>query len=298
MATYEGFDVSQWNGAVDMKKAKAAGKSFVMIRSSYGDVASYPRQKDLRFDENVANAKAAGLNFGVYHYMYASTVAAAKTEAKGFVALLDKVKPIPYFVALDVEESYQYNMAQSDLQAIVKAFIDVVEKAGYFCALYSYEAMLNRMSSEFRSKYAIWCANISTRPGITYGVHQYSFTGNINGLNGAVDLNRTTTDYPSIIKKAGLNGYKKPAATKKPTTKKPAATKKPATTKKPTTKKPTTKKPATTKKTTAITYRIKPGDNLTDIAKKFGTTVAKIAKDNRIKDVNLIYAGKDLIIKK
>ena len=101
MATYEGFDVSQWNGAVDMKKAKAAGKSFVMIRSSYGDVASYPRQKDLRFDENVANAKAAGLNFGVYHYMYASTVAAAKTEAKN--SILDLTRFICSNVYEEVE---------------------------------------------------------------------------------------------------------------------------------------------------------------------------------------------------
>ena len=46
MATYKGVDVSQHNGNVDARKLKASGINFVMIRSSYGDIMSYPRQID------------------------------------------------------------------------------------------------------------------------------------------------------------------------------------------------------------------------------------------------------------
>jgi len=46
------------------------------------------------------------------------------------------------------------------------------------------------------------------------------------------------------------------------------------------------------------TYKIKKGDNLTNIAKKYGTTVSKLAKDNKIKDPNMIYAGDSLTINK
>lgn len=279
MATYYGFDVSQWNGNVDMKKAKQDGKSFVLIRSSFGNVAAYPSQIDYKFRENVKKAKEAGLSFGIYHYSYATTVNGMKEEAKGFVKLLDSVKPIPYFVALDIEESTQYKLSSSQLQKIIKAFIDVVEKAGYFCALYSYESFLSKLPSSFRDKYAIWCANISTKPSISYGVHQYSFKGRINGLNGDVDLNKTSIDYSSVIKKAGLNGYSKNKNTSTEETK--------------TDDDKTVTKPSTK----IITYTVKVGDTLSAIAKKYGTTVTKIVKDNKITNPDLIYPGQKIKIK-
>lgn len=216
--TYYGVDVSEHNGSVDMNKVKASGKNFVIIRSSYGNVALYPNQKDKQFESNVQKAKSAGLDFGIFHYSYATTVSAAQAEAKGFVALLDKIKPIPYFVALDIEEKDQYNLSTSTLQSIIKAFIDIVEGAGYFCALYSYNDFLNKLSVDFRKKYAIWCANTVKTPTIDYGVHQYSFKGKVNGINGDVDLDKTAIDYPTIIKNAGLNGYKKTTATETTTT--------------------------------------------------------------------------------
>ena len=46
-----------------------------------------------------------------------------------------------------------------------------------------------------------------------------------------------------------------------------------------------------------VTYTVKKGDTLASIAKKHKTTVAKIAKDNNIKNVNLIYSGQKIKIK-
>ena len=45
-----------------------------------------------------------------------------------------------------------------------------------------------------------------------------------------------------------------------------------------------------------ITYKIKKGDTLTKIAKKYNTTVKKLAELNNIEDVNKIYAGNTLKI--
>lgn len=210
MAVYKGIDISRWNGAVDMNKVKAAGISFVLIQSSYGNVAAFPNQKDPRFDANVKNARAAGLSFGAYHYCYATNSAAAAREADGFVALLNKVKPIPYFVALDIEEAAQAALSSAQKSAIVEAFINVVEKAGFFCALYSYEGFLSSIPYKTRSKYSVWCANTSETPIIMHDVHQYSFKGRVSGCNGDVDMNKTSVDFTAKIKNAGLNGYSKP----------------------------------------------------------------------------------------
>lgn len=59
--------------------------------------------------------------------------------------------------------------------------------------------------------------------------------------------------------------------------------------------KPIIEQPA--KKTDEIVYIVKKGDTLSKIAKDYKTTVDKLAKDNNIKNVNLIYVGQKIIIK-
>lgn len=54
------------------------------------------------------------------------------------------------------------------------------------------------------------------------------------------------------------------------------------------------KKPASK----TVTYTVKKGDTLSSIAKKYGTTYQKIAKDNGIKNPNVIRVGQKLKIKK
>lgn len=48
---------------------------------------------------------------------------------------------------------------------------------------------------------------------------------------------------------------------------------------------------------TAVRYTVKKGDSLAKIAKKYGTTADKIAKDNNIKNPNVIQVGQQLVIK-
>ena len=47
-----------------------------------------------------------------------------------------------------------------------------------------------------------------------------------------------------------------------------------------------------------MVYKVKPGDTLSDIAKKRGTTVDKILKDNpAIKDMNKIFVDQVIIVR-
>lgn len=56
-------------------------------------------------------------------------------------------------------------------------------------------------------------------------------------------------------------------------------------------------KPAQPKTTEQVTYKVKKGDTLTKISKKFGVSIEEIAKKNNIKNINLIRIGQILKIK-
>lgn len=207
--TFNGIDVSVYNGSVDFKRVKQSGIDFVMIREGYGSDGICPKQIDSNFAKNYSNAKKAGLYVGAYHYLYATTVNGAIQEAEGFLASL-KGKQFEMPVALDIEEVVHTKLPVHTVDEIIKAFMTRCENAGYFCVLYSYESFLtSKISDEVREKYSVWCANVSATPHIKHGIHQYSFKGRIDGINGFVDLDRAYKDYPKIIKTGGFNGYPK-----------------------------------------------------------------------------------------
>ena len=210
---FKGIDVSRFQNNIDFNKVKKAGYSFVISQCGYGDMISYPDQKDPTFETNYKNARAAGLNFSTYFYSYATTIEEAKREAQGFLNVI-KGKTFDYPIAFDFEESDQMNLSAGQKAAIIETWISAVEKAGYYVVLYSYESFLNTIPQTTLDKYDIWCANTSRKPNMRYGIWQNSWTGKINGINGDVDTDIAEKDYPAIIKGAGLNGYPKTNKTK------------------------------------------------------------------------------------
>uniref|UniRef100_UPI003870D6C2 GH25 family lysozyme n=1 Tax=Pseudobutyrivibrio sp. TaxID=2014367 RepID=UPI003870D6C2 len=174
----------------------------------YGNMVAYPYQKDPTFETNYKNAKAAGLSVGTYFYSYALDADSAKREAQGVLNVI-KGKQFDYPIALDIEENSQMNLSASQKAAVIEAFISVLENAGYYVVLYSYESFLNSVPITTLAKYDIWCANINRKPSMRYGIWQDSWTGRINGINGDVDTDIAEKDYPAIIKGAGLNGFTK-----------------------------------------------------------------------------------------
>ena len=65
MAEFQLIDLSHHNSVADFLAVKNAGIYGVILRAGYGREAS---QKDRKFDEFYAAAKAAGLYIGAYWY--------------------------------------------------------------------------------------------------------------------------------------------------------------------------------------------------------------------------------------
>lgn len=223
----KGIDVSANNGSVDMKKIKAAGYKFVMIRCGYGDNIS--SQDDSQFAANVKKAEAAGLPWGVYIYSYATNTSQAKSEAEHVKRLLKGKKPtLP--IAFDMEDADGYKskhgaMSKSTITAICKTFLSEIKKAGYYPMLYSSLSWFGTyIDSSVYTKYDLWVAQWYTScsyKGKNLGMWQYGGETNylesnsIPGSVGTIDKNRCYKDYPSIIKKGGYNNWPKSSSHKK-----------------------------------------------------------------------------------
>lgn len=274
-----GIDVSQWQGGnIDFSKVKAAGIDFVIIRAGYGKHIS---QKDPQFESNYARAKAAGLNVGVYWYSYANSVADAKTEAAVCLEVI-KGKKFEYPIYFDLEERSQFNKGRAFCSSLVTAFCSELEKAGYFAGLYISRSPLDQyITSEVAKKYTLWIAEYGGKLNYSgnYDIWQNSSTWRVNGIAGNVDHDYSYTDFPSIIKKGGYNGFKKSDGEGKKKTE------------------PKKTEPKKGSKKNPVWHIVKKGDTLIAIAAKYETTVAKIVKDNNIKNPDLIYAGQKLKIK-
>lgn len=186
------------------------------------------------------------------------------------------------------------------------------------------------------NKWMAHWSNVSYEDKSGVGMHQYTSKLKLNGYSGNLDGDYAHTDFPAIIKSGGLNGYGKGTETKTSNSKpKPVKPSKPQTSsetiyivKKSDTLSGIASRYGTTYQvlasyngisnpnligvgqtikipngtmshitnTSSRTYIVKSGDTLSSIAKKYGTTYQKIAKDNNISNPNKIYPGQKLTI--
>lgn len=203
---YKGIDVSIHQGAIDWNKVNAAGIQFAILRAGYGKVIS---QKDSCFEANYSGAKAAGIPVGAYWYSYAKTPEEARLEADICLKVL-KDKQFEYPIFYDVEEQTILSLGKEKVSSIIRAFLEEVEKAGYWVGLYMSASPLKiYVSDTILQRYAIWVAQWSDKLTYSgsYGIWQYSKKGTVAGINGNVDLDYCYVDYPTKIKEKGLNGY-------------------------------------------------------------------------------------------
>ena len=221
-----GIDVSEWQGTIDWAKAKAGGVKFAILRAGISSRA------DKCFTINYAACENAGIPVGAYWYCTATTVADAKAQAKLFLQVISGKKFV-YPVYMDLEEPAQFALGKAKCSELVDAFLTVLEQAGYFAGLCCSTSYLQQyLTDSIRSRYAIWVAQYYTSCTYDgdYGIWQYNVAGSeqydiigqksIPGISVACDMDYCYTDYPSIIKAAGLNGFAKNATTtsEKPTT--------------------------------------------------------------------------------
>ena len=224
-----GVDISKWQSNFNFTQAKKEGVKFVVLRGAY------TTSKDTSFEKHYKNAKKAGLNVGCYIYSMATNTTKAKEEAKFMIDKVLKGKQFELPIYFDIEDAVHKKLSKKTNTAIVKAFCETLEKAGYWVGIYSSKSFFtDYLNDKELQSYAHWVAQWSK--SCTYkgsnknALGMWQFGGETNLIRSTkvsncnpVDQDYMLIDYPSKIKAEGKNGFSKqvskPVKTTKPTTK-------------------------------------------------------------------------------
>lgn len=210
---YRYIDVSRYQGEIDWAQVAAAGYKGAMLKTVSTNHKLSKRADGLyidpTFETNYRNAKAAGLDVGVYYYTYATSEAMADAE----LALLRQAvygKELTLPVAVDVEDNKLGNLDKQSLTDLTAYALHEVERMGFYAQLYTYTSFAKArlyVDGAALQPYDVWLADYTGKtPNVTfnYNSHQHTSKGIVPGITGNVDLNVTTLNYPRIIEKKGL----------------------------------------------------------------------------------------------
>lgn len=235
--TRSGIDISYWqNPKLISYDLLSKNIDFAILRVGYTSIGDGKTlNQDTAFETHYKELTNRGIPVGAYWYSCANTKAKGIAEANKCLEII-KGKKFGYPIYIDVEDiTNQQKAGKSNLTEAVIGFCETIEAAGYYVGIYTTEFWLNNyMYEEKLRPYDKWIALWSNnKPGYKCGVWQRSSKGRLPGYKGDLDLNIAYRDYPSIIAKAGLNGFGKNKKVEVESAKKPPEPLKPIKTLKP-----------------------------------------------------------------
>lgn len=128
------IDVSSYNGTVDWEKAQKYGCEGAILKIIRKDL-----NRDKKFNENYTACNENEIDWGVYNYSYATTVAKAKSDMELVCDILDKIDKthFKYGIWFDIEDKVQAALSKTKIAEIINAAQEVVESRGYTFGVYT-----------------------------------------------------------------------------------------------------------------------------------------------------------------
>lgn len=205
---WKGYDISYCQSKVNWDQVKA---DFVIIKAGEGRSVS---GKDKYFESHYENAKKRNIPVGAYWYSHATTTDVARQEARSCAEVL-KGKQFEMPIFLDIEAKETTVISKEQLSAVITAFLQELEGLGFWVGLYHcYADAITRVDESIRKRYCFWLAwwlGPNGKPEEKYklqiGLWQYGLEKKSPAFNGDVDADYCYYDYPTEIKKRGLNGF-------------------------------------------------------------------------------------------
>ncbi len=203
VASCMGVDLSEYQGEVDFEKVKEQGFEFVILRIGgryYSDAGGL--YMDSNFFDYYNAAKDAGLRVGGYFFSQATTAQEATDEANYVLSQLKNTK-LDYPIAFDWEiiegDTARTDVVTGDeLTQCAIAFCDTIKNAGYESIIYSNTSLMYYMYDlELLKDYDFWIADYENHPSMYYHftMWQYDIEGQVDGIEGNVDMNICLKNY-------------------------------------------------------------------------------------------------------
>jgi lysozyme len=188
-----GIDVSRWNGDIDWQAVRAAGVRFAWIKATEGG-----DHLDPRFRENWANAKAAGVPRGAYHFVWWCRPGHEQVEwfKRNVPREADALPPV-----LDVEfqpksRNCPKKIVREEALAKMRLMLREMElhygrKPVIYVTVDFYAAIMH--PDEFKD-YPVWVRSTKYEPSVHYPGRvwtfwQYQSDARIPGIRGKTDSN-------------------------------------------------------------------------------------------------------------
>lgn len=194
--SHKGIDVSQHQGSIDWEKVAGDGVEFAFLRVGFRGYGTGRLVADETFEANIKGAVSNGIKVGVYLYSQAVNEEEVLEEAQ-FV--LDKIAPykVECPVVFDVERVAGANARMNEISLeertnLTLLFCQTIENAGYKPMVY-YNTEMGAVMLDVATleNYDKWFAAYTDKfyYPYAYDVWQYSQSGSVAGIKGAVDLN-------------------------------------------------------------------------------------------------------------
>lgn len=195
-----GIDVSIYNGFIIWPAVAMQGIDFAILRAGGRGWETGLIYDDQWFQRNLKEAKAAGIDLGVYFFSTATNAAEAQEEALYVLDCLGGTElSLPIFI--DVEYSGDYPHGRADRlsntqrEVIINAFCRTVMDGGYEAGVYSGQNYFkNNLDMRSLTKYTLWLASYTKNARLPnypghYDLWQFTDSGRVNGITGVVDMN-------------------------------------------------------------------------------------------------------------
>lgn len=192
-----GVDVSENQQLIDWAAVAGDGIEFAFIRLGYRGASEGGLYLDAYFQRNLEQARAAGIDCGVYFFSQATSPDEAREEARFVLEHLGGAA-LQYPVAFDSEEvalgagqSRTAGLSDAEMTAIAQAFFSEISAAGYKTMLYGNAQDLGRYDPELLAAFDIWWAEYgmpAPTARLDFTLWQYSNEGSVAGVPAAVDM--------------------------------------------------------------------------------------------------------------
>ncbi|HWB74535.1 MAG TPA: GH25 family lysozyme [Nannocystaceae bacterium] len=197
-STLQGVDISKWQGTVNWNSIAGDGATFAFVRVSDG-----LNTFDQKFDQNWANARAAGLKVGVYQFFRPAQDPIA--QANLLLDHMGELQPGDLPPVIDVED--HGGLSATTVANKVTQWVQHVEAAtGVKPIIYTGRFFWqDYVKTSAFSSYPLWIAHYTTGcPNLpsqwsNWTFHQYTDSGSWAGVSGNTDTNRFNGDMSKLL---------------------------------------------------------------------------------------------------